>query len=91
MGGLEQLLVVEGLLEQVDVAVAPMDGFHLSNETLSAGGLPDVKGAPETFEVDSFVRMLERARDGRATVLWRTWTPRRLCCARGSSHGVESG
>jgi pantothenate kinase len=51
-------------------AVAPMDGFHLSNETLSARGLLQVKGAPETFDVDGFVLMLERVRDGRATVLW---------------------
>ena len=47
-----------------------MDGFHLANETLEARGLLAVKGAPETFDVDGFVRMLERVRDGAATVLW---------------------
>jgi pantothenate kinase len=51
--------------------VAPMDGFHLSNEELDALGLRSVKGAPETFDVDSFVLMLERVRSNfDSTVLW---------------------
>jgi pantothenate kinase len=51
--------------------VAPMDGFHLSNEQLDGLGLLAVKGAPETFDVDGFVRLLEQARRDRSfTVLW---------------------
>jgi pantothenate kinase len=52
-------------------AVAPMDGFHRSNEELEALGLLKRKGAPETFDVDGFVRILRRVRAERAsTVLW---------------------
>ena len=49
----------------------PMDGFHRSNEELDALGLRRVKGAPETFDVAGFVRLLGRARDERRrTVRW---------------------
>jgi pantothenate kinase len=44
-------------------AVAPMDGFHRSNEDLDAHGLLAVKGAPETFDAAALV---ERLRDVRA-------------------------
>jgi pantothenate kinase len=51
--------------------VAPMDGFHFSNEELGALGLLNVKGAPETFDVESFVDLLERVRnDLDSTVRW---------------------
>jgi pantothenate kinase len=52
-------------------AVLPMDGFHLSNSELDTLGLRSVKGAPETFDVDRFVRLLERVRrDSASTLLW---------------------
>ena len=41
-------------------ALAPMDGFHLSNSTLVAEGKIDRKGAIDTFDVDGYVNMLER-------------------------------
>ena len=52
-------------------AVAPMDGFHRSNQELDALGLLAVKGAPETFDVAAFVERLRevRARPG-STVHW---------------------
>jgi pantothenate kinase len=51
--------------------VLPMDGFHLSNRELEALGLRSVKGAPETFDVDGFVRLLEHVRrDSASTLLW---------------------
>jgi pantothenate kinase len=51
--------------------VAPMDGFHLSNETLDALGLRTVKGAPETFDAEGFVGLLERVRgEPGSTILW---------------------
>jgi pantothenate kinase len=52
-------------------AVLPMDGFHLSNAELDALGLRPVKGAPETFDVGGFVRLLERVRSETGSrVLW---------------------
>jgi pantothenate kinase len=51
--------------------VAPMDGFHLPNSELDARGLRTVKGAPETFDAEGFVRLLRRAREEpEATVRW---------------------
>jgi pantothenate kinase len=51
--------------------VAPLDGFHLSNETLDRLGLRSVKGAPQTFDAAAFVALLRRLRgEPAATVLW---------------------
>jgi pantothenate kinase len=41
-------------------AVVGMDGFHLANEILVALGRRDRKGAPDTFDVDGLVSLLER-------------------------------
>lgn len=40
--------------------VVPMDGFHLENPTLVERGLLERKGAPETFDAQGFVRLIER-------------------------------
>jgi pantothenate kinase len=51
--------------------VAPLDGFHLSNQTLDRLGLRAVKGAPQTFDAAAFVGLLRRLREEPAsTVLW---------------------
>jgi pantothenate kinase len=51
--------------------VAPLDGFHLSNETLDSLGLLSLKGAPQTFDATAFVGYLRQLRhDPGATVLW---------------------
>jgi len=42
--------------------VVGMDGFHLSSEILDELELAQVKGAPETFDADGFVDLLERIR-----------------------------
>ncbi|MGH1506452.1 MAG: nucleoside/nucleotide kinase family protein [Acidimicrobiales bacterium] len=42
--------------------VLGMDGFHLADEVLAELGLSDVKGAPETFDPDGFVQLLDRVR-----------------------------
>lgn len=41
----------------------PMDGFHLDNSVLSARGLLDRKGAPETFDLTGFTATLDAARN----------------------------
>jgi pantothenate kinase len=62
--------VGEGRGAEVAV-VAPLDGFHLSNETLELLGLRSVKGAPQTFDAAAFVALLRRLREEpAATVLW---------------------
>jgi pantothenate kinase len=47
--------------EQPDTHVLlPMDGFHLADEQLRRLGRADRKGAPDTFDVDGYVALLER-------------------------------
>lgn len=54
----------------VNTKIVPMDGFHLDNAILSKHGLLELKGAPRTFDVDGFVRLIEHlARpDGEAAI-----------------------
>ena len=40
--------------------VVPMDGFHLPNSILKERRLTKSKGAPETFDADSFVELINR-------------------------------
>ena len=40
--------------------VVPMDGFHLDNPILTARGLLNRKGAPETFDARGFLYLIKR-------------------------------
>jgi pantothenate kinase len=42
--------------------VVPMDGFHMLNQELERLGRRNRKGAPDTFDVDAYVRLLTRVR-----------------------------
>lgn len=53
--------VVEQLGEHA--VLVPMDGFHLHDDVLSALGLADRKGAPETFDVAGYTVLLGRLHD----------------------------
>ncbi len=44
--------------------IFPMDGFHRKNIELERTGLVSVKGAPETFDVEGYLSMLNRIRLG---------------------------
>ncbi len=62
--GVGKSTVAELLAERLGerATVLGMDGFHLADEVLAELGLSDVKGAPETFDPDGFVQLLERVR-----------------------------
>lgn len=62
--------LVDALNSGTDLKAAyvPVDGFHLSNEILSRHGLSGSKGAPETFDVQGFVALLDRVVGARSTV-----------------------
>jgi pantothenate kinase len=42
--------------------VVPMDGFHYDDAVLIRRGLRDRKGAPETFDVQGFLHLMQRLR-----------------------------
>jgi pantothenate kinase len=48
--------------EVTSSVVVPMDGFHMLNEDLVRLGRRNRKGAPDTFDVDGFVELLDRIR-----------------------------
>jgi pantothenate kinase len=50
-------------------ALVPMDGFHLPQKRLRELGRRDRMGAPDTFDVAGFVRMLEAIREAGDRVL----------------------
>lgn len=43
--------------------VVPMDGFHLDNAVLDTLGLTQKKGAPNTFDVSGFIRIIKALRE----------------------------
>ncbi|NND89330.1 MAG: nucleoside triphosphate hydrolase [Granulosicoccus sp.] len=64
--------LAEGLCGQLNASssteqavVVPMDGFHLDNVILDRREQRAVKGAPQTFDVDGFIILLQRL--GRTT------------------------
>lgn len=52
-----------------EVAVVPMDGFHLADVELRRCGLLELKGAPETFDAAGYAVLLARVRRGEGSVL----------------------
>jgi pantothenate kinase len=56
---LADLLVLRGHR----VAVAGMDGFHLAGAELNRLGRAERKGAPDTFDADGYVALLQRLHD----------------------------
>lgn len=60
--------ISEWLLEHLlrdfprQVALVPMDGYHLAQSVLEARGLANRKGAPDTFDGVGFVAMLHQLR-----------------------------
>jgi pantothenate kinase len=42
-----------------EVAIIPMDGYHLSDEILISQGKRDRKGAPDTFDAARFTKLLQ--------------------------------
>jgi pantothenate kinase len=53
----------------VPAAYLPMDGFHLADVALTALGLLERKGAPETFDAWGYAALLRRVREA-AHVVW---------------------
>jgi pantothenate kinase len=46
-----------------EVAIIPMDGYHLSNQELIELGRRDRKGAPDTFDVVGFTSLITRIKN----------------------------
>ncbi|HEY1974310.1 MAG TPA: nucleoside/nucleotide kinase family protein [Pseudonocardia sp.] len=54
----------------IPTALVGMDAFHLANSALEDNGLVEVKGAPETFDVDGYLALLRRLRAPTDRVIW---------------------
>ena len=52
--------IVDVASDHLPANVAPMDGFHRSNEDLDAAGILELKGIPASFEAGSFVDHVAR-------------------------------
>jgi pantothenate kinase len=53
-----------------EVALVPMDGYHLAQAVLEGLGLTDVKGAPHTFDGYGFVALLRRLKESPDEQIW---------------------
>ena len=56
------------LLPEGSAAIVPMDGFHYDDAVLTAKGLRQRKGAPETFDFDGYEALLKRLRSADSDV-----------------------
>ena len=52
------------------VALVPMDGYHLAQSVLEDEGLAEVKGAPHTFDGYGFVALLRRLKESPDEQIW---------------------
>ncbi|GGE54435.1 nucleoside/nucleotide kinase family protein [Actibacterium pelagium] len=55
---LSEVLAEQLTTKGCNATVVPMDGFHLDNRILQARGLLGRKGAPETFDIGGFLRLV---------------------------------
>ncbi|WP_350274006.1 nucleoside/nucleotide kinase family protein [Kribbella sp. HUAS MG21] len=63
-------LAAKLLADGHQVALVPMDGYHLAQSVLEELGIADVKGAPHTFDGHGFVAMLRRLKQAPDEQLW---------------------
>jgi pantothenate kinase len=84
---LVERLRASGLL----VALLPMDGFHLADPELRRLGRSDRKGAPDTFDAEGLIALLERIRRGPASTVWAPEFDRSAEAAIAGSIAVEPG
>lgn len=66
-------LLVDRLNENANTALVPMDGYHLDNEELDALDLRARKGAPQTFDADGFVSLVNQISQSNDVVSYATF------------------
>ena len=68
-------LLVDRLNENAGThaALVPMDGYHLDNDELDRRNLRDRKGAPQTFDAEGFVALVEQISQSNEAVSYATF------------------
>ena len=70
------------------VALVPMDGYHLAQSVLEELGLAGVKGAPHTFDGYGFVALLRRLKEATDEQVWAPRFDRQLEDSIAASIGI---
>ena len=65
-----EALTAELIGQGHQVALVPMDGYHLAQAALEKLGLAEIKGAPQTFDAAGFVALLKRLREDSSETVW---------------------
>lgn len=76
------------LATQASVQTVPMDGFHFDNAVLEKRNRLDRKGAPDTFDVAAFKRLLNDLQDQHEPLAVPVFD-RQLDLSRGSAQIIE--
>ena len=63
-------LAAELVADGHQVALVPMDGYHLAQSALEELGLAAVKGAPQTVDGYGFVALLKRLKESADETIW---------------------
>ena len=69
--------------------VVPMDGFHLAHDQLERLGRAGRKGAPDTFDLEGYVALLERLRSDAASTVYAPVFDRSIEAALAGAIAVE--
>ncbi len=82
---------IEKRFDPSQVSVIPMDGYHLSNEELISLHRRDRKGAPDTFDTQSFISLISKVKNNPETELRFPIFHREIEASKADEGVVESG
>ena len=82
---------IEKRFDPSQVSVIPMDGYHLSNEELISLDRRDRKGAPDTFDTQSFISLISKVKNNPETELRFPIFHREIEASKADEGVVESG
>ena len=82
---------IEKRFDSSQVSVIPMDGYHLSNEELISLDRRDRKGAPDTFDTQSFISLISKVKNNPETELRFPIFHREIEASKADEGIVQSG
>ena len=82
---------IEKRFDPSQVSVIPMDGYHLSNEELISLDRRDRKGAPDTFDTQSFISLISKVKNNPETELRFPIFHREIEASKADEGIVQSG
>ncbi|QQE12048.1 hypothetical protein JD969_00800 [Planctomycetota bacterium] len=80
------------LAQSTVAAIVPMDGFHLTNSQLQSRNLTHLKGAPQTFDTQAYLTLIQTLKNASSTEYYPTYdrSLHEPVLNKGSEHLISS-